>query len=557
MLARMKIVSRLLVGFGLLTTVIAGLSGFSIYSTTDTQNVFTDVIRLKSAETLDQRIQKRVLEGRLAIWTALATDDRSQLDHAGKAFKIAHEKLDELVSLTTDPNRLAAAKRLKSESADYESKAAKLATLRGRNDALETPEGKAIVAEALAAGADIEKTAEPLAEEYRSAADAATTEADGQLGLTAKIALIAGIVSILLGSGLSVVISRSITNPVKSLTAAMRSLAKGELATAIPGADSRNELGEMAGAVLVFKQNMIETERLVAEQKAGQARQEARARTVDQHIAAFDMSVSGVLEIVSSASTELQSTAESMSATAGSTSQRTAAVAAAAEQASVNVQTVAAGAEELAGSVTEISRQVSQSARIAEDARTKTNLTNERIKGLAEAAQRIGDVVDLITDIAGQTNLLALNATIEAARAGDAGKGFAVVASEVKSLANRTSKATEEIRSKIAEMQTATNESVQAVQMIGETIGQINEIATAIASAVEEQGAATREIARNAVEAAAGTAEVSSNIAGVASGATETGAAASQVLGASGDLARQSEILRAQVGGFLGSIRAA
>ena len=348
-----------------------------------------------------------------------------------------------------------------------------------------------------------------------------------------------------------------ISRPITAMVEAMKKLASGETSTAIPAQGRKDEVGAMAAAVQVFKDNMITASRLEAEQKAEQDRKEQRRKAVDTYIEDFDKSVGGMLEMVASASTELESTAKSMSSTAETAQQQSTAVAAASEQASTNVQTVASAAEELSSSISEISRQVAESTRITAQAVQETEKTNAQILGLADAAQRIGDVVKLINDIAGQTNLLALNATIEAARAGEAGKGFAVVASEVKSLAGQTAKATEEISAKIAEMQSATSLSVDAVQGIGHTIARINEIATTIASAVEEQGAATQEIARNVQQASAGTAEVSTNIVGVTKAANDTGAASTQVLGAAGELSKQSESLRTQVDTFLSKIRAA
>jgi len=363
--------------------------------------------------------------------------------------------------------------------------------------------------------------------------------------------------AIVLCIGVGYAMITGVSRPITAMVEAMKKLAGGDTDTAIPAQGRKDEVGAMAGAVQVFKDNMIAAARLEAEQKAEQERKEKRQQAVDSYIRDFDKSVGGVLEMVASASTELESTAKSMSATAESAQQQSTAVAAASEQASTNVQTVASAAEELSSSISEISRQVAESTRITSQAVTETEKTNAQIQGLADAAQRIGDVVKLINDIAGQTNLLALNATIEAARAGEAGKGFAVVASEVKSLANQTAKATEEISSKIAEMQSATSLSVQAVQGIGQTIARINEIATTIASAVEEQGAATQEIARNVQQASAGTAEVSTNIVGVTKAANDTGAASTQVLGAAGELSKQSESLRGQVDAFLSNIRAA
>jgi methyl-accepting chemotaxis protein len=361
----------------------------------------------------------------------------------------------------------------------------------------------------------------------------------------------------LLVAAVSYVVSVGVAKPIVGMTGAMKRLASGDKDADIPGAGRRDEIGQMSDAVQVFKENMIKAEQIEAEQKAAQAKQLARAKAVEGYVAEFDKSVANVLEMVSSASTELQSTAQSMSATAEETSRQSTAVAAASEQASTNVQTVASAAEELSSSIAEISRQVAESARIASQATNQATHTNTQIKGLAEAAQRIGDVVKLINDIASQTNLLALNATIEAARAGEAGKGFAVVASEVKSLANQTAKATEEISAKIAEMQSATGQSVAAIGTITQTIARVNEIATTIASAVEEQGAATQEIARNVQQASAGTNEVSSNIGGVTKAAADTGAAASQVLSASGELSKQSEMLNGQVNAFIARIRMA
>ncbi|MDX1484058.1 MAG: methyl-accepting chemotaxis protein [Alphaproteobacteria bacterium] len=270
----------------------------------------------------------------------------------------------------------------------------------------------------------------------------------------------------------------------------------------------------------------------------------------------FESNVKSVVDAVSASATEMQSTAESMSATAEETNRQSSAVAAASEQATNNVQTVASAAEELSASVSEIGTQVSQSTKIAENAVDQAQQTNDQIQELAEAAQKIDEVVKLISDIAGQTNLLALNATIEAARAGDAGKGFAVVASEVKSLANQTAKATEEIAAQIAAVQTATTNAVSAIESISKVIAEINEISTTVASAVEEQGAATQEIARNVQEAAAGTKEVSSNITGVTTAAAETGTSATEVLEAAAELSKQSAALAGQVDDFLAQVRA-
>ena len=363
-----------------------------------------------------------------------------------------------------------------------------------------------------------------------------------------------GVIAIAIGGFL---LARSVANPVVKMTSAMRELADGDKTIEIPAQDRGDEIGDMSGAVQVFKENMIKADELAAEQRKEEEARAERGRRIEQLCNDFDERASEAVKSVAAASTEMQASSESMAATAEETSTQSATVAAASEQASANVQTVASAAEELSSSISEISRQVGQSSEIASNAVRQAEETNEKVQGLAEAANKIGEVVALITDIADQTNLLALNATIEAARAGDAGKGFAVVASEVKNLANQTAKATDEIGTQISGIQTSTQEAVTAIEEIGKTISEVDEISTTIASAVEEQGAATQEIARNVEQAAAGTQEVSSNITGVNQAASDTGAAATQIQSAAGELSQQSEVLREEVDKFLVNVRAA
>ena len=364
--------------------------------------------------------------------------------------------------------------------------------------------------------------------------------------------------SILVVGAASFLIGRSISRALLGMIQAMGALARGDLSTAIPGIGRRDEIGEMAAAVDVFKTNMTETERLRAEQAAVEERQRHQRKAEMQRMAnAFEGAVGEIVDTVSSAATELEASADTLTKAAARASELSATVAAGSEEASTNVQSVSAASEELSSSINEISRQVQESARVADTAVEQAQRTNARVGELSTAASSIGDVVQLINTIAEQTNLLALNATIEAARAGEAGRGFAVVAAEVKALAEQTARATGEITQHVSGIQAATQESVAAIEEIGGTIRRMSEIASAIASAVEEQGAATQEISRNIQQAASGTSQVSANVADVQRGAGETGAASSQVHSAAKSLALESNRLKLEVDRFLDSVRAA
>ncbi len=374
--------------------------------------------------------------------------------------------------------------------------------------------------------------------------------------LTRLILLAAGLVAGVLAV-IALLLARRISMPVKSLTAAMQQLAAGESEVAVPAIDRGDEVGTMAAAVVVFKENAVKARALEAQRQQEEAAKEARQQRIEAHIAAFERSVQAALGAFGVAAAEMQATAQGMSAAAEQTSRQASAIAEASEQASGNVQTVAAATEEMSSSITEIGRQIAQSGEIASQAVEEAARTGTSMQQLDQAAQKIGEVVKLINDIASQTNLLALNATIEAARAGEAGKGFAVVASEVKNLAAQTARATEEIGSQIGAVQGASKDAVEAMARIDRTIGRINEIAAAIATSIEEQGATTREITRSTQEAATDAGEVARNIVGLDQGASATGRAAGQVLASAGSLAKQAETLRAEVDQFLANIRAA
>ncbi len=363
--------------------------------------------------------------------------------------------------------------------------------------------------------------------------------------------------SLLLGLLLAVVIGRGIVRPLTHMTQAMSRLAAGDKTIEVQGRLDSDEIGDMARAVEVFRSQALRADALAAEADAGRATRERRAALIAGLVGSFEAEVSGLVGQLSLSSNELEVTARSMESTAGQTNSQAATVAAAAEEASSGVQTVAVAAGELASSIAGISRQVAQAAEITERAVADASRTDTIVHALAEGAQKIGDVVGLITSIAGQTNLLALNATIEAARAGEAGKGFAVVASEVKNLAQQTARATDEVANQIAQIQAATREAVGAIRSISTTISEVSVIATAIAAAVEQQGASTAEIARNVHRTAGSTQEVTTNISGVSLAASGTGAAAEQVLGAAGHLSRQAERLSCQVNSFVAEVKAA
>jgi methyl-accepting chemotaxis protein len=385
---------------------------------------------------------------------------------------------------------------------------------------------------------------------------AARDAADNYASAFIMLAVILGI-AVIMGIAISFYLVRDVSSGIASIVTPMQALGKGDLGAVVSHQGEKTEIGAMADTLQVFKEALIAKK---AADEAAAADAEAkieRGRRVDAITSSFEAMIGEIVQTVSSASTQLEASAGTLSSTAERSQQLTTTVAAASEEASTNVQSVASATEELSSSVNEISRQVQESARMATDAVGQARVTNDRVSELSKAASRIGDVVELISTIAGQTNLLALNATIEAARAGEAGRGFAVVASEVKALAEQTAKATGEIGQQITGIQAATQDSVNAIKEISGTIEKLSEISSTIAAAVEEQGAATQEISRNVQQAAQGTQQVSANITDVQRGATETGSASSQVLSAAQLLSGDSNRLKLEVGKFLESVRAA
>ncbi|ALK09131.1 HAMP domain-containing methyl-accepting chemotaxis protein [Blastochloris viridis] len=502
------------------------------------------------ASGLVEGIDGHVTEARSGIWRFFATGDEQLKTQVHAGVDAGLRELRQLQAKYPSPQIEAAVSTLTGlaerhrAAFDAVSSAIRQRTAEVSKSAKLRVEATKLVDEALAAAS--------------SHAAALNGEVDAAVSSAGTSGIVLGALTVLVMAGSAVFGFVGVGSPIRRIAGVLEQLAAGNKTVAIPFIARGDEIGETARAAQVFKDNLVRMDEMAAEREEAEARADAeKKRAMHQLAASFEGAVGGIIGAVSSAATQLQGAAQTMSAAAEQTNRQSTAVASASEEASTNVQTVASAAEELSASVSEIGRRVSESARIAAEAAKDADATAGKVARLSQAAQKIGDIVGLISTIAGQTNLLALNATIEAARAGDAGRGFAVVASEVKSLADQTAKATAEISAQIEEIQSSTAESATAIGQITETIRRMNEIATTIASAVEQQGAATSEIARNVQQASSGTAEVSSNIVGVTRAASDSSAASSQVLAAAGSLASQSSVLQTEVAQFLRTVRQA
>ena len=561
LLARTKILTKLVAVVVLIGGVVGGCVWFAQARMTTIDDGYSLFIEHEAqAAASTETLNRLIFELNYFVYRTIAETEDGQMKRANEGFEQARPKIETVLA---NLRRQAPSFGVRIEELSGQVKrfvqgvteVRRLATLNQNDQAIALVHGsidptfKTMVDQGAKLGADIAN--------YMSKGSDDLTD---QTNATRRTLMMASAIGLLLGLLAAMLVSiAGITRPMAGLVGVLERMAEGEIDTVIPQAVRGDEIGMVGRAVegieaMVARKAADEAER---KQIADQAASAERRRTMIELADGFETAVGGIVAMVSSSATELQATAQTMTATASQTASQSITVATAAEEAASNVQTVAAAAEELGASVQEIGRQVSGSANLAQTAVTQADETGHLVDALRQGASRIGDVVGLISNIAAQTNLLALNATIEAARAGEAGRGFAVVAAEVKELAAQTAKATEEIAGQISQIQAVTGQAVGAIGGIAGRIREINALSTTIAAAVEEQGAATQEIVRNVSQAAMGTSAVTGTIAGVAGAAEETGAAASQVLGSASELSRQSEHLGAEVDRFLATIRAA
>jgi methyl-accepting chemotaxis protein len=559
MLERLTIKQKMMVIFGAIAVVFAGFAGFNTYTANKINAQSTDIADrwLPRVSTVSD-ISSALNDYHNNQAQLIISEEKDELKKFQNLLGLSKKEFEEASkrykdSIRTDDNR-ELFQKLEAAAKDYFDASTDVIDM-----AMELDKDSIQIYRAASANEfeAVRSALIALVEFNTKGSQVASDTADSMYGTS--LLMIGGATVIVFGliGWATIFVGRNISAPISEITHTMSELSHGNKTVAIPYTGRADEIGSMAEAVQIFKENIIKADEMTAAQEAERKAKEQRAEKISHRTASFDNVIKLVLNTVSQASHQMESSAQTMQAAAEETNVQSTAVAAASEEATGNVQTVAAATEELSASIQEISRQVAESTRVVGHAVQEATKTKDLVRGLDQAAGKIGQVVALITDIAEQTNLLALNATIEAARAGEAGKGFAVVASEVKNLATQTAKATEEISGQIEGIQGATKSSVEAIERIFATIEKVNGISTTIAAAVEEQGAATKEIARNVEQAASGTREVSSSIQGVTQAAGETGQVSIQVLEAAKELAKQSTTLRSEVDTFLLDIKAA
>ncbi|SON57049.1 Methyl-accepting chemotaxis protein 4 [Hartmannibacter diazotrophicus] len=544
-----RISTKIFSGFGIILSLVFLIGSVSYLKISDASEDFRQYRQLAVQSNNAGRVQANLLEARLAVKNFILTQDQR---HIGAAF----ERIDNAISINADLTKLITHTESKDRAAGISED---LKNYRAGIEQLsQATEGhEALIADTLdRIGPDASRLNEELKLDFKQEQDAVGPKLMADLELAVEVAVIVSVVSLVIGAFAAWTIGAGTSRPIVAITGAMTRLASGELDLTVPGKGRKDEIGKMSEAVEIFRQNALAVKELEQQQAATSERIEREKKATMERIADdFERDVIGVVQAVTDTAGRLQSDASIVSSATEETTRQSGAVAAASEQASANVRTVAAAAEELSASIVEIGQRVVHAAQISDAAADQADKTSMAAQELVSTSQRIGEVVQLIADIAAQTNLLALNATIEAARAGELGKGFAVVASEVKNLASQTARATEEISSQVAAVQNGTTEVADAINSISETVRNINEVSTSIALAVEQQRAATDEIARNVDEAARGTQEVSSNISGVNQAANDTSKVATSILGAANGLTHQSAELNSKVSGFISMIR--